>query len=57
MESCFRTVVGCVEIYQAVKNTRDQGFCSVENQLFAGDFSANMDETKAEMVQFTKRWT
>ena len=26
------------------------------NKLFAGDFRANMYETKADMVQFTKRW-
>ena len=26
------------------------------NQLFAGDFCANLDETDADMVQFTKRW-
>ena len=26
------------------------------NKLFAGDFRANMDETNADMVQFTKRW-
>ena len=27
-----------------------------ENKLFAGDFCANLDETKADMVQFTNRW-
>ena len=26
------------------------------NKLFAGDFLANLDEAKADMVQFTKRW-
>ena len=26
------------------------------NKLFAGDFCANLDETNADMVQFTKRW-
>ena len=26
------------------------------NQLFAGNFLANLDETNADMVQFTKRW-
>ena len=26
------------------------------NQLFAGDFRSNLDETNAVMVQFTKRW-
>ena len=26
------------------------------NKLFAGDFRANLDETDADMVQFTKRW-
>ena len=26
------------------------------NKLFAGDFRANMYETNADMVQFTKRW-
>ena len=26
------------------------------NKLFAGDFYANLDETNADMVQFTKRW-
>ena len=26
------------------------------NKLFAGDFHANLDETNADMVQFTKRW-
>ena len=26
------------------------------NQLFAGDFRANIDETNADIVQFTKRW-
>ena len=25
------------------------------NKLFAGDFRANLDETNADMVQFTKR--
>ena len=29
---------------------------SVGNQLFAGDFRANLDETNVEMVRFTKRW-
>ena len=29
---------------------------SERDQLFAGDFCANLDETKADMVQFTKRW-
>ena len=27
------------------------------NKLFAGDFRANLDETNADMVQFTKRGT
>ena len=27
-----------------------------ENKLFAGDFRANLDETNADMVQFTQRW-
>ena len=26
------------------------------NKLFAGDFHANLDETKADLVYFTKRW-
>ena len=26
------------------------------NKLFAGDSHANLDKTKADMVQFTKRW-
>ena len=26
------------------------------NKLFAGDFRANLDETNADMVQYTKRW-
>ena len=26
------------------------------NKLFVGDFCANLDETNADMVQFTKRW-
>ena len=26
------------------------------NNLFAGDFRANLDETNAGMVQFTKRY-
>ena len=26
------------------------------NQLFAGDFAANLNETNADMVQFTKTW-
>ena len=26
------------------------------NKLFASDFRANLDETNADMVQFTKRW-
>ena len=26
------------------------------NKLFVGDIHANLDETKADMVQFTKRW-
>ena len=26
------------------------------NKQFAGDFRANLDETNADMVQFTKRW-
>ena len=26
------------------------------NQLFAGDVRANLDETNADMVQFTKKW-
>ena len=28
----------------------------VENKLFPVDFRANLDETNADMVQFTKRW-
>ena len=27
-----------------------------ESKLSAGDFRANLDETNADMVQFTKRW-
>ena len=27
------------------------------NKLFRGDFRANLDETNANMVQFTKRWS
>ena len=27
-----------------------------ENKLFAGDLRANLDETNADKVQFTKRW-
>ena len=26
------------------------------NKLFVGDLHANLDETNADMVQFTKRW-
>ena len=26
------------------------------NKQFAGDFCAKLDETNADMVQFTKRW-
>ena len=26
------------------------------NKLFVGDFRANMDETNADIVQFTQRW-
>ena len=26
------------------------------NKLFARDFRTNLDETNADMVQFTKRW-
>ena len=26
------------------------------NLLFAGDFRANLNETNADMAQFTKRW-
>ena len=26
------------------------------NKLLAGDLRANLDETNADMVQFTKRW-
>ena len=26
------------------------------NELFAGNFRANLDETNADMVQYTKRW-
>ena len=26
------------------------------NKLFADDFCTNLDETNADMVQFTKRW-
>ena len=26
------------------------------NQLFAGDVRTNLDETNADMVQFTKKW-
>ena len=26
------------------------------NELFASDFLANLDETNADMVQFTKTW-
>ena len=26
------------------------------NKLFVGDLRANLDETNADMVQFTKRW-
>ena len=27
-----------------------------ENMLFAGNFRANLDETNADMVQFTRIW-
>ena len=27
-----------------------------DNKLFVGDFRANLDETNADMVQFTKKW-
>ena len=42
------------------ENTRDDfnkniAFPEV-NKLFAGDFCANLEETNADMVQFTKRW-
>ena len=30
--------------------------CSEGNQLFLGDFRVNIDETNADMAQFTKRW-
>ena len=26
------------------------------NELFTGEFCTNLDETKADMAQFTKRW-
>ena len=47
------------EIYRAAQNTGDHfkknmAF-SEGNKLFAGDFRANLDETNADMVQFTKR--
>ena len=29
---------------------------SERNQLFAGDFRANLDEKNADLIQFTKRW-
>ena len=27
------------------------------NKLFVGDLHANLDETNADMIQFTKRWS
>ena len=27
-----------------------------EKKLCAGDFRVNLDETNADMIQFTKRW-
>ena len=34
---------------------KNMAFCE-GNKLLAGDFRANLDETNAEMVQFTKKW-
>ena len=49
-----------VEIYRAAQNTGDHFKKNMAfhegNKLFAGDFRANLDETNADMVQFTKRW-
>ena len=49
------------EIYRAAQNTGDdfkkKKIAFPEgNKLFASDFRANLDETNADMVQFTKRW-
>ena len=49
-------------IYRAAQNTGDDFKKKKKiafpegNKLFAGDFRANLDETNADMVQFTKRW-
>ena len=48
-----------VEIYRAAQKHRGskKNMAFPEgNKLFAGDFRANLDETNADMVQFTKRW-
>ena len=49
------------EIYRAAQNIGDHfkknmAFLEGNNQ-FAGDFCANMDETNADIVQFTKIWS
>ena len=51
-----------VEIYREAQNTGyhfKKTWLSLKrmkgNKLFAGDFRANLDETNADMVQFTKR--
>ena len=48
-----------VEIYRAAQNTGDHFKKNMAfpegNKLFAGNFRANLDETNADMVQFTKR--
>ena len=49
-----------IEIYRAPQNTRDDFKKNIAfsegNKLFAADFQANLDETNADMVQFTKIW-
>ena len=49
-----------VEICGVAENTRDDFNKNIAfpegNKLFAGDFRANLEETNADMVQFTKRW-
>ena len=46
--------------YRAAQNTGDHFKKNMAfpegNKLFAGNFCANLDETNADMVQFTKRW-
>ena len=46
-----------VEIYRAAQNTFKKSWLSLKGiSCVAGDFRGNLDETNADMVQFTKRW-